>query len=220
MSFVAENIVVSFSGRDVLQGATIRADPGRITGLLGRNGCGKSTLLKVMFGTQPATDKMIQFNGKRVRYPYTQAGLVNYLPQFSFFPKGLKVAKVVNSFNVDQGKMLHYFPAIEPELGRTFAELSGGMERLISALVLIYAPTKFTLLDEPFTHIMPLHLDVLKTVLLEERKNKGIILTDHMYRHLVDISDTIYLINEGRAMLIRSKEELAFHNYIRPDTHL
>jgi ABC-type multidrug transport system ATPase subunit len=214
MSLVAENIVVSFSGRDVLKGVTIRADKGKVTGLLGRNGCGKSTVLKAIFGTQRAEDKIVQYKGKTINTPYTSNGLLNYLPQFPFFPKGLKISRALKDFCVEDKRILEAFPDLAPDLSRTFDELSGGMERLVSVLILLYAPTEFTLLDEPFTHIMPLHVDKLKEVILSQKEHKGIILTDHMYRHITELSDRIYLIRNGYSVLIRNDDGLQFHGYL------
>lgn len=210
----AENITLSFGTKEVLKGVTIRAEQGKITGLLGRNGCGKSTLLRVVFGTQPATDKNIHVNGKFMKYPYTHKGCVNYMPQFSFFPKGLKIKEALSDFGVAPERVLADFPALEQDMQKAFAELSGGTERLWTVLILLFARTQFTLLDEPFTHIMPLHIDKLKEILQREKHNKGIIMTDHMYRHLVEISDSIYLIKETGSLLVRDSGDLVLHGYI------
>lgn len=211
----AENIFISFSGRKILDGVSISARKGEITGLLGRNGCGKSTMLKIIFGTQVATDKNIHINGRHVKHAYAHKGLLNYLPQFSFFPPTLKVEKAAKEFEVDVSNILGDFPELREDIGKTFSKLSGGKERLWSVLILLLAKTAFTLLDEPFTHIMPLHIDALKRVLLREKQNKGIILTDHMYRPLLEISDRIYLIKESKSYFIRNLPDLSLHGYVR-----
>ncbi len=213
-TLTAENIAISFGGREILGGVSMRAEKGKITGMLGRNGCGKSTLLKIIFGTQAAADKIIQIDGKTIQQPYTIKGLLNYAPQFSFFPKGMKIASALRELGVSHEKVGNDFPALEPDSKKTFAELSGGSERLWTILILLYAQSHFTLLDEPFTHIMPLHVEQLKLVMQREKQYKGIIVTDHMYKHVTEIADSLYLIKECKSLVVHTKDDLAFHGYI------
>jgi ABC-type multidrug transport system ATPase subunit len=172
-------------------------------------------MLKVLFGTQKATDKNIHINGRHIKHAYAHRALLNYVPQFSFFPSLLTVEKAVREFGVSLYKVLDDFPDLEPDTDKNFSELSGGRERLWSVLILLFAETAFTLLDEPFTHIMPLHINTLKKVLLREKDNKGIILTDHLYKPLLEISDTVYLIRESKSYLIRDLSDLSLHGYVR-----
>lgn len=185
-TLTAENIAISFGRREILSAVSLRVEKGKITGLLGRNGCGKSTLLKIIFGTQPAPDKIIQLDGKTISHPYTIKGAINYAPQFSFFPKGLTIARALKDFGVSPEKVFHDFPALDVDMHKTFAELSDGSVRLWTILTLVYAQSHFTLLDEPFTHIMPLHVEQLKEVLQREKQNKGIVVTDHMHKHVTE----------------------------------
>lgn len=210
----AENIAITFGERQVLSGVSLRAERGKITGLLGRNGCGKSTLLEIVFGTQSAPDSIIQLDGKTKRQLYTLKGVVNYTPQFCFFPREQKITRALKEFEVRLEKIFGDFPTLEQDYHKRFGELSGGAERLWAVLILLYAPSQFTLLDEPFTHIMPLHVAKLKEVLAREKQHKGIVITNHMYQHVLEIADSLCLIKESKSLVINSKDDLAFHGYI------
>jgi len=70
------------------------------------------------------------------------------------------------------------------------------------------------MLDEPFSHIMPLHVEVLKNIMLEEKKNKGVIITDHMHHYITDISDHLYVITNGKTYLTKGIEDLKTLGYI------
>jgi ABC-type multidrug transport system ATPase subunit len=211
----AENILVSIGGKQIVKGAAISIEKGKITGLLGRNGSGKSTALKAIFGTMKADDINVHANGKMIRSAYSDPRLINYLPQWPLLPPGSKLRTALKHYDVQVEKVMDEFPELEQDINLKIFELSGGRERLWSTLILIYADTQFTMLDEPFTHIMPLHREQLKTVLLREKQNKGILLTDHLYHDLLDISDTIYLMKEGKSIYIKDIADLALHQYIK-----
>lgn len=213
-TLVAENIYLSIGQKDILQGAVVKAARGKITGLLGRNGAGKSTMLQAIFGFGKAQECDVFVDGKKVKDPYRIRGLMNYLPQYSLFPGGIPVQRVAKQFGVDFAAITEIFPEFKDHTNTSVEELSGGTERLFSVVVLLLADTRFTLLDEPFSHIMPLHLDRLKDLLLRQKEHKGIIITDHLYKPLLSISDDIYLMKEGRSVFVRNREDLVLHGYL------
>lgn len=220
-ALVAENIFVSIGNKDILKGVTIRCTQGTITGLLGRNGAGKSTMLKVIFGTQPAQERSIFVNDKIIRQPlYTKNSIVNYLPSQKFFPHTLVVKKALQQFDVDEDILLQYFPELEKDLDRRMFELSGGRERLLSAAVLIMADTQFTLLDEPFSHIMPIHVEQLMLLIQLYKEKKGFIITDHIYGSVLHMCDSLCLMKEGKTIAIKHASDLALHGYLQEDIAL
>lgn len=210
----AENIVFESDGRQIVAGAAISARKGSITGLLGRNGSGKSTMLQCIFGTKAATECDVFVNGIKVHQPHTHVGLVSYLPQRPFLPPTLTVRRALQYFGIDRELILEHFPALDAEMNRHIHELSGGTERLLSALLMLLAQRRFTLLDEPLSHIMPLHSETLKQLIRQQSRVKGIIITDHMYKHLLPICDTLYLMKEGKTILIRNPADLVLHGYL------
>ena len=64
------------------------------------------------------------------------------------------------------------------------------------------------MLDEPFSQVMPVHVDTIKKLILREKKNKGIIITDHLYKHIIEICDNLYVINNGKTYLTKSIQDL------------
>lgn len=213
-SLVAENIFFSVMQREILKGVTVRADKGKVTGLLGRNGSGKSTMLQAMFGTLSVQECNVFVNGKMVKSAYGRAGLVNYMPQIPFLPGSIRVKEVLTQFDTDLEYVLSHFPELEEDLDKKINELSGGKERLWSVLVLLLAKTRFTLLDEPFTHIMPIHVERLKELITAKKADKGIIITDHLYKQLLEVSDTLSLMKDGKSIYIRDKQDLVLHGYL------
>lgn len=212
---VAENVFFSVNGREIVSNGTISLAKGTITGLLGRNGSGKSTLLKAVFGTQKVDDINIHRNGKAIHHAYSINGLINYLPQWNFMPRNMKLRTALRHHHVERAKILSDFPEMEQDLDLQVFETSGGRERLWSTLILLFADTKYTMLDEPFTHLAPAHIEKLKEILQREKQNKGILITDHLYKHLLELSDDIYLMKEGKSIFIKDRNDLALHGYIK-----
>jgi len=213
-SLVAENIFLSIGQKNILKGVTIRTDKGKITGLLGRNGAGKTTMLQSIYGTSRPHECDVFLNGKKIRRAYAVKSLVNYLPQKPFLPKRLTMKEIAGQYGIDLKTILSHYPDLEAELNKKMAELPGGIHRLFSVLMILLSNTRFSLLDEPFTHIMPLHMEQLKTLLVQQKEKKGIIITDHMYRHLLDVSNQLYLMKDGKSIYIKDRDDLVLHGYM------
>ncbi|MDW8808272.1 ABC transporter ATP-binding protein [Streptomyces scabiei] len=62
----AEEITVSFGGRRALDGVTLTAEAGRVTGLIGPNGAGKSTLFDVVCGLRRPRAGRIRLDGRDI----------------------------------------------------------------------------------------------------------------------------------------------------------
>lgn len=213
-TLIGENIYFSVGARNILRGATIRADKGRITGLLGRNGSGKSSMLKAVFGAEKVDECDVYVDGKKIRAPYLADRLLCYAPQFPFLPSRQTPAAIAGQLGVDVQAIIDLFPELETEMNKRINELSGGRERLITVLMILMADVQFVFLDEPFTFIMPIHIDRLKQLLLSEKERKGIIVTDHIYKHVLSVSDSLYLMKEGSTILLREQDDLVLHGYV------
>ena len=61
-----EDVTVGFGGRLALDGVTLAAEPGTITGLIGPNGAGKTTLFNVICGLQPCTGGLVHIGERDV----------------------------------------------------------------------------------------------------------------------------------------------------------
>ena len=64
---------------------------------------------------------------------------------------------------------------------------------------------------------MPLHIESLSALLLEVKKEKGIIITDHLHRHVTSISDRMYVLANGKTYPVKSHDELVRHGYLNQE---
>ena len=86
---------------------------------------------------------------------------------------------------------------------------------MFEVLLVLEAKTKFSILDEPFSHVMPKYIDLLKDRILKLKANKGILITDHQYQNVMEVSDKLYLLSSGVMQKVEQEEDLQFYGYIR-----
>ena len=210
-----DGVLLNYGTNRVLQNIYLKCQTGQVTGLLGRNGCGKSSLMRIMFGEPIAMDKSVRIDGMSLLGEYRRPSDMRYLPQQKFIPNKLSLDRVLADFELEKSELIAYFPEFGNFPNLTINQLSGGWQRILEVYLILRSKSKFVLLDEPFTHIMPLHVETIKDLILQEKPNKGILISDHLYQHIMDISDQVYMINNGRSFPIKSVEELHDQGYIR-----
>ena len=206
-----------FGRNHVLRDIKFECQVGEIVGLFGRNGSGKSTLLKILFGTLKADAIDVKINStsfdpaKNIRNR-----VVAYLAQESFLPKDLKVRSIIPIYFQD-GELqnrIFYDPKIANIENQLVSALSYGELRYLEIRLISSLPHNFLLLDEPFSMIEPLYQDAIKDLLVGIKKDKGIILTDHYYFDVLQITDRNILIKDGKSIEVENKQALAENGYI------
>ena len=210
----ADSIQLEFKGRSILTDVYIKSETKKITGLLGRNGQGKTCLMNIIFGSLKC-QKSIRFDNKCSNEAFRIPGLIQYLPQFNFIPKSLSIKRIFKDFQLDFSTFEKRFPEFSLRYKSTIASLSGGEQRLLEIYVIVKSKSLFTLLDEPFTHLSPIQIEKIKELLLEEKETKGLLITDHLYHHIIDICDNLYVLVNGRTYLSKSLEEIEALGYAR-----
>lgn len=211
-----DSVLLSFDNiKQLLTDCYLNCRTGDIIGILGRNGSGKSSLLKIVFGTLIPLNKFIRINGSVYNRPY-QSKLIGYLPQHSFLPVNSKVEQVIDIMlqNPIARIKVKENERIKSKLKQKVHTLSGGERRYLEVLLIIHLDVMFVLLDEPFSGIEPIYKEMIKEVINEAKKDKGIILTDHDYLNIVQVSTQIILITNGVSKHITSCKELEVLGYV------
>lgn len=210
-----DSVLLEFGSKRILKDVYLKSETGKVTGVLGRNGTGKSCLMKILFGELIPSDKSIRINGKALITSNRSPKDLRYLPQKRFVPNSLTIERIFNDFKLDFADLIYNFPELEKFYKSKLINLSGGERRIIEIYTILVSQTKFSMLDEPFSQVMPIHIDSIKKLILREKENKGIIITDHMYQHIIDICDDLYVINNEKTYLTRSIEDLETLGYAR-----
>ncbi|RIV21536.1 ATP-binding cassette domain-containing protein [Fibrisoma montanum] len=213
----ADSIWLEYGQHRVLQNIYVRVDAGQVVGLLGRNGYGKSSLLEIIYGTRPAQNRSVRINGRYVDKLYQRPNTIAFLPQKSFIPGTLLVKDVFALYGSAVAQATAFFPELTSTFPQRFDRLSGGQQRLVETVLILTSPAHFALLDEPFSNVMPLHVETLKGLINTVKQQKGILLTDHYYRDVLDISDTVYVLTSGgrTVRLTEPEQQLKDVGYLR-----
>ena len=177
---------LAFGERRILSGVYLLVETGGVTAVLGRNGCGKSCLMKILSGSLKAGFCSMRIDGKWHRR-FTEKE-IRYLPQHPFIPGWLRLERALGDFRLQREDLERWFPE--------FISLRG------------------TRIGELFSQIAPLHVATLQTLIRQEKASKGILLTDHMYRHVTGIADRLYVMADGQAYPCENDEDLVRRGYL------
>jgi ABC-type multidrug transport system ATPase subunit len=208
-------VILEFNSKRVLHDIYMKSETGKISGLLGRNGAGKSCLMKIIYGALIPNDRSVQLNGVSMYSGYRNPDDIRFLPQRSFIPGFLTLKKVFKDFELDFLDFTNEFPGFGKFYNAKLKSLSGGERRIVEIFTTLSSKSKFCILDEPFTQVMPVHIDIIKKLIVREKGNKGIIITDHLYKFITDICDDLYVIANGKTYLTKNLQELETLGYAR-----
>ena len=210
-----DSVILEFGNKRILQDVYIKIETGKITGLLGRNGSGKSCLMNIIYGKLIPAEKHVRLNKKYNPKKHFSKETLTYLPQFSFIPKSLTIERIFKDYRIDFNSFLVHFPEFEKYYKTKIKLLSGGEQRIIEIYAILVSDTKFCMLDEPFSQVMPKHIETIKEIIVSEKERKGIIITDHMFEHITDICDELYVIKDGQTILTKDIEDIEKLGYAK-----
>lgn len=209
-----DGVNLEFNKKKILQNIYLKCETNAITGLLGRNGSGKSTLFKLLMGELSAETQSIRINGKRLHNQKRKKGEISMLPQENFIPRHLKIKRIFDDFDLNFDEFKAHFSDTKIHLHEKIGNLSGGERRLIELFLIIKSNSKFIILDEPFSQIMPKNQEIIFDLLTKEKQRKGILITDHLPEMISRLSDDLYILSNGQTRKINNYEELRFGGYI------
>src|SRR5437588_6224771 len=116
----ANDLVLAYGHKPLLEGVTLSVAPGEKVGLLGRNGCGKTSLLRILAGHQSAdAGDVARVRGLRI----------GYLPQEFELKDELSVRQNIEAGAAD---LIEWLRRYETGQG-TDAELAALLNRIDSA---------------------------------------------------------------------------------------
>ncbi len=213
--FEADSIQLEFGTRRILSDIYFKCETGKITGILGQNGQGKTCLMNIVYGNLNPISKSIRFDNVAVFQAFSRPDLLTYLPQFNFIPSHLTLRRIFSDFELDFSDFENIFPEFSTKFKHSIKTVSGGQRRLIEVYIIIKSKTQFSMLDEPFSHLMPIQIEKVIELLELEKSKKGFLITDHMFRYVTEVSDNIYVLTNGKTHLTKNITDIEKLGYAR-----
>ena len=211
---LVDSVHLEFDRLQVLQSAFITAQTGRVTGVRGRNGCGKSCLFKCIMGGIKPQNIFVRFNDEP-ETDYAHIGKrVKYLPQNVFMPANMTLGEAFNLYGVDYDGLVAFDNKFHTYQRMTAGQLSGGEARIAEMYMVLNSEAEFCILDEPFSNVAPKYVEMMQDLIQTHKTTKGIIISDHMYEQVMDITDDLFLLRDGYTFPIKCREDLIHHGYI------
>lgn len=224
--FRADSICKRFGETQVLKSATVSAEAGRITALLGRNGCGKTTLLRIGAGILGADDGAVHFDGDcwlRPRLATLAHRGLFFLPAEDLLPWQVTIGSALEWLATAVGR-LDAIPAavaamrLEPFLACAPYELSGGERRRAELAAVLTRGPRCLLADEPFQGIAPLDAELVAAT-LRRLADEGcaIVVTGHEVRALLELADDVVWMVAGTTHAFGTPTEALRNDAFRRD---
>ena len=193
-----DSVSKSYKDKVVLDSVSLGLDKGEIVVLMGPNGSGKSTLLSIMsFSLKPDSGKVSvdELDMKASKK------LIAYAPQAVTLFEELSVMDNLLAWSSFKGRdsrnrSKEKARSLVEELGmsdfrrKRIDKLSGGQKRRVNLAVTLMSDYDYLLLDEPFAGIDSAGEELIKNLILSEKKNgKGIIIAEHNKEIISQLAD-------------------------------
>jgi ABC-2 type transport system ATP-binding protein len=179
-----------------------------IYGFIGPNGSGKTTTIRMILRIFEPDDGTVTVLGETSGA--TADDRLGYLPEERGLYKRMKVRDIISFYASLKGHRncrhdidmwLEKLEASEWSHKRVDA-LSKGMAQKIQFIVAVIAKPKLLILDEPFSGLDPVNMEVIRDIILELRENgTTIIFSTHDMEMAERLCDTIFMFFEGRKIL-------------------
>ena len=234
MTIKAENLTWNIGQKTIVDGVSLKAEPGKMLGLLGPNGSGKSSLLRLLAGLRKAHSGTVSLDGKDLRSIKRNAiaRRVALVEQHANTESNVKVRDVVKL-----GRIPHHPPlggwtraddeVVDGALARVgmsdrheqyWQSLSGGeRQRVHIARALAQAPTEM-LLDEPTNHLDIQHQVELLRLISDISLTS--IIAIHDLNHAAMFCDHLVVLEKGRVVAHGTPDEVLTQQLLRDVFHV
>src|SRR6478672_2260578 len=215
------NIDLHYGAAQALRGISFKAEPGKVTCVLGRNGVGKTSLLRALIGQHPVSRGAIQFGGGDI----TRLSTVERARRgIAYVPQGREIFPLLTvEENLQTGfaplprakrdipdDVFSLFPVLNSMLRRRGGDLSGGQQQQLAIGRALVMRPKLLLLDEPTEGIQP---SIIKDIgrAISYLRNLGqiaIILVEQYLDFAQQLGDQFLVMDRGSVIYSSSRADL------------
>lgn len=203
--------IVKYYGKNcAVNDLSFEVKNGEIFGLLGENGAGKTTTFRIIMGLLDSDSGSVTLDGKKIDYSITdeigflteERSLLTKMTvkeQLLYYGalKGLEEDEIIKRMR----KLLKEFQIEEYE-NRKIKELSKGNQQKIQFISAVINNPKLLILDEPFTGLDPINVDLFKKhIRLLQKQGCSIIFSSHQMEHIEEFCEKLVILVKGKSIL-------------------
>lgn len=205
-----EQIVKQYGDKTAVNGISFDVNEGEIYGLLGANGAGKTTTMRMVLGLIYPDEGKILYNGKA--YSNDELRHLGYLPEErGLYPKVrvsdqliyLGQLRGMSKKDADSNlkKWLDRFEVPE-YYNKKVEELSKGNQQKIQFIASVIHSPKIVILDEAFSGLDPVNVELLKSTVKELRDSgTSILFSTHRMEHVEELCRNITILHRSNVVL-------------------
>jgi len=218
-------------GRPILLGVSVRAEPGKILGIIGPSGSGKTTLGKIMIGAMQPTVGTIRIDGARITdWDQDELGRhFGYMPQEpSLFEGTVKenISRFERARNDDHAKeideavvkaakeagvhelILQLPKGYDSSLGLMGTGLSAGQAQRVALARALYGEPRVLMLDEPNAFLDQAGEASLVIAMAKARARGATVIIIAHRRGILSAADRLLVLDSGRPRMLGSAAEV------------
>ena len=218
-----ENVRKTYGSLVAVDNLSFSVKNGEIFGLLGENGAGKTTTFRMIMGLLEPDKGKITLDGKKIDYKVTDK--IGFVTEERSLLTKLTVKEMIEYYGILKGmdesnidKKLDYWLEkfeITEYKNKKIKELSKGNQQKIQFISAVINDPKLLILDEPFTGLDPINVNLLKDAVKElQKKGCSIIFSSHQMEYIEDFCEQLIILVHGRAILNGSLDEIK-ENYAK-----
>src|SRR3954464_9981949 len=224
-----EGVHTAYDKADVLEGVSLKIEPGRITCLLGSNGSGKTTLIRSILGLTPPRAGHIAFDGHDITglptHKVIAAGVACIPEGRKVFPKltveeNLRLGAYQEpSDAVTQERMVEIFrlfPRLAERRMQLAGTMSGGEQAMVSIGRGLMRAPKLLLIDEPSLGLSPRlvkeNFDIIGQI---NARGITVLLVEQNVHQTLAVSHYGFVLSKGRVATSGAPSELAVRKEVR-----
>ena len=183
---------------------------GEIFGLLGENGAGKTTTFRMIMGLLVPDSGSILLDDERIDYNLTDK--IGFVTEERSLLTKMTVKEQILYYGSLKGmdeksileKLDYYLEKFEivGYKNKKIKELSKGNQQKVQFISAVINEPKLLILDEPFTGLDPINVNLLKDALYElKEKGCSIIFSSHQMEYIEEFCEKLVILAKGKAIL-------------------
>jgi ABC-2 type transport system ATP-binding protein len=222
-TLVLDHVTKRFGDFTAVDDLSLQVRPGRVFGLIGPNGAGKTTTIRMIVNITAPDSGRVELFGQQMETRLQDR--IGYLPEERGLYRKMKV-----------GEQLRFFAELRDVRGKTADEridkwlkklqlsdwknkrakdLSKGMQQKVQFITAIIHDPDLLILDEPFSGLDPVNVELMKQTILENKaEGKTIILSTHQMEIAEKLCDDVCMINRAQKVLDGRLREIR-HSFSR-----